>query len=429
MESVNKNKVELAKKLTQKETIHLLNRFGFGASIEEIKGFTLHLFEKRLRVKTILWGQELGGKDMEYLRAHWMNCLIRSNQQTFEKIALFWHHHFACICDKPHLALQFSNSIRANTLGSFRSLLISVSQTGAMLDFLDGKKNKSKSPNENFARELCEIYSLGLNNGYTEQDVKEIARCFTGWKYNEDGQFYIREKQFDNGNKTIFGKTGNFNGEDVVNLILDKFECAQFVAGSLYSFFVNDIPNEQNIKEIATILYSNNYDIYSAVMHIAQSHWFYSEENIMAKIKSPIELTVGMADDFNLQCKENTNWSFILKLLGQELYKPLNVKGWPEGRKWINSHSLPMRLLIPQLILGIRNEELALTPDYDQNPGATMRFKQLSSRLDFKVDWDYFNHWAGKISPYEKWFNGLMRGRFSDEDFKFLLSLPEYQLN
>lgn len=420
---------KLAEPLSKKDAIHIFNRFGFGPHADVLDGFTLNQFKGYLNDEPNLWEKDLGNRDMDALRAHWMECVLNSNNQVFEKISLFWHHHFSVICNKPFLAISFSNSIRNFCLGGFRDLLLAISQSGAMLDFLDGKKNKAQSPNENFARELCEIYTLGVSNCYTESDVKEIARCFTGWKYDDNGEFYIREKQFDKGRKTVFGNTGNFNGEDIIDLILSKFECAQYLSKSMYTFFVNEIPNANHINEIARVLYVSEYNITEAFMHIVQSNWFFAEENIMTKIKSPIELIIGIGNDFKLQNSEPNTWSFVLKLLGQELYKPLNVKGWPEGRQWINSYSLPMRLLIPQIILGNESEELNISPDYDQAPGATMRFKQLSSRLDFKIDWQYFNSWSSQVSPYEKWFNGSLQNRFIQEDYRFLLSLPEYQLN
>ena len=423
--------------LNDSDKIHLLNRFGFGADAESVIDFNQARFQEQLFPKLteeIQWPNDMG-----VLKANALERMVWSQHAPYEKLVFFWHHYFACIIDKSKHAGLFTEIIRKGAFGNFKDLLVSISKSAAMLHFLDGKKNKAGAPNENFARELCEIYTLGEGNGYSEKDVKEIARCFTGWKYDDTGAFYMREKQFDSGVKTVFGRSGRYTGEDVIELILRKPECANYLAEKIYSFFINDRHSKKHVLEIRDCLIRTKYDLKQTFTYIISAPWFYSNENKMALIKSPIELVVGLGRSFRLKAAKENNWFFIQKLLNQELYKPKNVKGWPMGREWIDSNSLTLRMHLPQLIFGAKEVDFEVEPDLDQVPGSN-KFVYLKNRLKFEADWQYFLDSSKKISPEKLMFNDKVsvvandiiknhKGGLSKEYVLDLLSLPEYQMH
>ncbi|QDW27664.1 DUF1800 domain-containing protein [Pedobacter sp. KBS0701] len=276
--------------------------------------------------------------------------MINTDAPLREKMTLFWHGHFACRSNNPYFAQQLNNIQRANALGSFKTLLIEVSKSPAMLQYLNNQQNKKGKPNENFARELMELFTLGRGN-YTEQDIKESARSFTGWMYDKDGSFIFRNNQHDTGTKTFFGKIGNFEGENIIDIILEKPETAQFIAWKVYKFFVNDNPNEEHVKELATHFYNSKYDIASMMKKMFTSDWFYSPENVGTKIKSPAEFLVGLSREFYVTYNKPQVLIQLQSSLGQYLFNPPNVAGWPGGQSWIDSSSLMLRMRIPSLVL------------------------------------------------------------------------------
>ena len=423
--------------LNDSDIIHLLNRFGFGADADSVKHFRLTQFYDMLfpkRADEIKWPS-----DIKALKAEAIQNMVNSRNAPYEKLVLFWHHYFSCIIDNAKHATLFSKVIRKHAFGNFRDLLLGISKSAAMLHFLNGKKNKAGSPNENFARELCEIYTLGEGNGYTEKDIKEIARCFTGWKYDDTGTFYLREKQFDSGIKTIFGKQGKYSGEDIVELILNRPECAHYLAEKMYTFFVNDRLSKSCVIEIRDCLIRTHFDLQKTFTFIISAKWFYSDHNKMALIKSPIELIVGLGRTFRLKAVKENNWFFVQKLLNHEFYKPKNVKGWPIGREWIDSNSLTLRMHLPQLIFGNNDINFELHADLDQSPGSK-KFVYLKNRLKFKADWKHFLESSQKVSPEKLWFNSKAssvatniienhKGIISKKAILDLLSLPEYQMH
>ncbi len=448
--------------MENKKIIHLYNRFGFGLNASEIKELSKISFKKKLHAETV---QELQldfssfrGMDfkklsmkerMEFrkkarrkvtdLNVLWMEQMISSENMVQEKMNLFWHHHFACIIQNPLYGVQFTNAIRNNATGSFRELLIAVSKSAAMIDFLHTKQNKKKHPNEDFARELCELYTLGRDHEYTEFDVQQIARCFTGWNHRFLGEFFINPRQYDYGAKTIFGETGNFDGEDVIDLILKKKACAQFICENIYTYFVNPKINTAHIDELTDVFYNSEYNIKRLIVHITEADWFYAEENILAKIKSPIEFLVGLSRQFNIANDKPLPWIILQRLFDQTLFKPPNVKGWKVDQEWIDSNSISMRLRIPSIILTNLELNIQTKPDYDNNPNEGMKRNRFSEKLGFTYDWDYFFEqnegidfkelfFNNKISPQVANFLRDRQFRSKKEEVIQLISLPEYQL-
>ncbi|HEY0434454.1 MAG TPA: DUF1800 domain-containing protein, partial [Chitinophagaceae bacterium] len=227
------------------------------------------------------------------LNLYWLNEMVNSDAQLREKMAFFWHGHFACRNLNIFFQQELLDVIRRNATGNFRDLLHQVSKSGAMLNFLNNNQNRKDHPNENFAREVMELFTLGRGS-YSEQDVKEAARAFTGWGANAKGEFVARPFQYDRGSKTILGHTGNFDGDDVLELLLQQKQTAKFITRKIYRFFVNDHADEEKVEQLAGRFYQSGYDISALLEDIFTSEWFYDEKNIGTRIKSPVELIVGI---------------------------------------------------------------------------------------------------------------------------------------
>jgi uncharacterized protein (DUF1800 family) len=261
-----------------------------------------------------------------------------------EKMTLFWHGHFACESKRFDFAARQINSIRQYALGNFRDLVLAISKDASMISYLNNQQNRKKKPNENYARELMELFTIGRGN-YTEQDVKEAARAFTGWfSDRRTGDFKFTERQHDSGSKTFMGKTGNWDGDDIVDMILDRKETSVFLATKVYRYFVNEKINDKNVALLAKVLYQSNYNIETMMQTLFESDWFYAKENVGVKIKSPIELLVGMGKVLNLQFGNAKSVLFPQNYLGQILFRPPNVAGWPGGKTWIDNSTLMLRM-------------------------------------------------------------------------------------
>ena len=222
-----------------------------------------------------------------------------------ERMSLFWHGHFACRTTNGALAANQLNTIRTHALGNFRDLVLAIAKDPSMIRYLNNQQNRKQKPNENFARELMELFTIGRGN-YTEQDIKEAARAFTGWSSNLAGAYVFRPGQHDFGTKTFFGKTGRFNGEDIIDLILERRETAHFIATKVFRYFVHEQVNEARVQELADTFYEANYDISTLMRSLFESEWFYDTAYIGAKIKSPTELMAGMIRALNVQFKQKT---------------------------------------------------------------------------------------------------------------------------
>ena len=277
--------------------------------------------------------------DLKNLNLTWLNEMINSEAQMREKMSLFWHGHFACRVINIYYQQQLLNIVRENALGNFGDLLREVSKSPAMLQFLNNQQNKKEHPNENFAREVMELFTLGRGN-YTEEDVKEGARSFTGWGFNLKGEFVDRPFVHDNGRKTFLGKTGNFNGDDIIDILLEQKQTAKFIIQKIYKYFVNDTPDAGKIDMLANRFYQSNYDISKLLTYIYTSDWFYSDKNIGTRIKSPVELLVGIRRLLPMELDKPEVQLLFERALGQILFYPPNVAGWPGGKNWIDSSTL-----------------------------------------------------------------------------------------
>ncbi len=368
--------------MTKREILHLHNRFGFGllhGQLEKLNGLSKKELINRL-IKSSeetsqlvldlsylseFKGRELDGYTKKLLRDKlknsslelnhlWVKQMVTTEAALRERMTLFWHGHFACMIRNGLYDLQQNSILRTHALGNFRTLLIEVSKSAGMINYLNTRQNTKQAPNENFARELMELFTIGRDN-YTEKDIKEAARAFTGWNHLSDGSFKFKSKKHDFGVKTFFGKTGNWKGEDIIDILLSDRRTADFIASKLYFYFVSDVVNKSHIQEISEQLFSSNYDILSTVRLIMLSDWFYDEEIVGKKIKSPVDLIVCLAKQCYLNIEEKKSIIAIQRQLGQELLAPPNVAGWPGGKRWIDSSSLLFRIKLASMILNDGN--------------------------------------------------------------------------
>lgn len=312
--------------------------------------------------------QQKNREGIRNLNLYWLHEMVNSASQLREKMAFFWHGHFACRNLNIFYQQGLLDVIRRNALGNFGTMLKEVSRSAAMLNFLNNQQNRKDHPNENFAREVMELFTLGRGH-YSEQDVKEAARAFTGWGANLKGEFTFRRFQHDYGTKTVLGRSGNFDGEEVLDILLQEKQTANYITRKIYRFFVNETPDEGRINWLADRFYQNKYDISALMEDIFTSDWFYEEKNIGALIKSPVELIAGIQRMLPMQLKNEEALVILQRVLGQLLFYPPNVAGWPGGRNWIDSSSLMMRMRLPRLINDTDEMNIRPKDDDDQMMG------------------------------------------------------------
>jgi len=271
-------------------------------------------------------------EDLKNLNLTWLSEMINSEAQLREKMSFFWHGHFACRVINIYFQQHLLNTIRENALNNFGDLLREVSKSPAMLSFLNNQQNKKQHPNENFAREVMELFTMGRGN-YTEDDVKESARAFTGWSFNLQGEFVERPFAHDTGKKTFLDKTGNFNGDDIIDILLEQKRTAKFITQKIYRYFVNDTPDIEKIEWLSTRFYQSSYDIKKILTDIYASDWFYNDKNIGNHIKSPVELLVGIRRLIPMELDKPEVQLLFERALGQVLFYPPNVAGLARRKK------------------------------------------------------------------------------------------------
>ena len=275
----------------------------------------------------------------------WAGRMLNTNRPLEEKMTLFWHGHFAVEQEKIRdyrLMLDQLDMLRQNAVGNFRDLLLGVAQDPAMLVYLDNRKNIEGRANENFAREVMELFALGVGN-YTEDDIKEAARALTGWT-NFGREFRIEPELHDSGQKTILGKTGNFDGGDVIEILLDQEVCAEFISRKVHRFFVREELADSLNEELAVILREGDYEMKPLLKALFLSKDFYSPAAYANQIKGPVQYLVSTYRKLGLtRIPGIPNFAYVARALGQALGNPPNVKGWDGGKSWINPSTLMER--------------------------------------------------------------------------------------
>ncbi len=288
------------------------------------------------------------------LRNWWVEEMLVTDQPFVERMTLFWHNHFTSSLQKVRFtpAVYRQNLLfRRHALGNFATLLREVAKDPAMLLYLDGAQSRAGQPNENFARELLELFTLGEGH-YTEADIKAAARAFTGWSIDrETGSFRFYPALHDKGEKTFFGRTANLDGGDVLSLILEKPQVSEWIVGKLWREFVSLRPDPAEVKRLAVVFREARYEIKPLLRAMFLSPAFRDPANRGALIKSPVELIVGTIRLLGLPVPEKTRLVRALQAIGQVPFDPPNVKGWPGGEAWITTNTLLMRQQILRRIV------------------------------------------------------------------------------
>lgn len=336
---------------TRRDAAHLLWRVQFGATHDEVEQAHRAGLEATVRqlttprvesasfertAKTLRHAAEVSN-NIRDLKTWWLFRMLQSANPLVEKMTLLLHNHFATSFAKVKEVIPMAaqnDSMRQYALGSFRTLLQAMARDVAMLVWLDSNDNRKRAPNENFARELMELFSLGIGN-YTEKDIKEAAKAFTGWHVRE-GHFWFDKNQHDFGTKTVFGKTANLDGGEVVDLCLSQDACPRFLASKILRMFLTHQPDRTATEALAQCIRQHDYNLAPVLQVFLQSKLFFASTYRHALIKSPLDVVLGtfraLETRPNLQAATE-----LLAALGQDIFEPPTVKGWEGGRLWINS--------------------------------------------------------------------------------------------
>ncbi len=368
-----------AQALDPDEARHLLLRTGFGATSSEVQ--RLEPMSRDEAVRRLLhgvsreavtpppgfmanahpdWPAQWRSKDEEQksifnrardaeaaeLKAWWWQELIATPSPFTERLVLFWHGHFTSAMDKvraPNYLFAQNALLRAHALGSFRALLHAIARDPAMVRYLDSLNNRKAGPNENFARVLLELFTLGEGH-YTEADIKAAARAFAGWHNDERaGVFRVNVREIDDGEKSFLGRSGPLTGDDVIAAILEKPQVARFVTRKLWLEFVSDAPEPRELERLATIFRSSDYSIARLMQAMLTSAEFWAPRNRATLVKSPVELMVGAIRQVAPEFADTKLLVEYGKRMRQDLFNPPNVRGWPGGTAWISTESLLVR--------------------------------------------------------------------------------------
>ena len=372
---------------------HLMRRAGFGANREQI-GMHANAGYQNTVEALLNPGEEDRMDDHLIRRFHpelsgmmgpnapgqnWLYRMATTSAPLREKMALFWHGIFATGYAKVIHGKALSDQtrmFRTFGMGSFKDLLIQLSKDPAMIIWLDNQDNHNGAINENFGRELLELFTMGVGN-YTERDIKECARAFTGWtianrEYMElrsqrdsdwpygriAWHFKYHPEDHDDGEKEFLGQRGRFNGEDIIHIICQQEATARFISRHLYSFFVSDEPpvpewrytpptNPEAIDELTRVYFDSNYDISAMLRALFNSSYFQSQDSWYSKVKSPVELVAGvlrLTGEFNRPRREIIDRYFQASYMGQFLNNPPSVEGWHQGTDWLDTGTLVERV-------------------------------------------------------------------------------------
>ncbi|MCB9856632.1 MAG: DUF1800 domain-containing protein [Phycisphaerales bacterium] len=382
---------------TRDQAAHLLRRAGFGGTPEQIEylykrgrsGAVDYLVEfervpdEAIPVRVERYRGKLGalrGLDREERQKQrmalqqasrlqfarvtrwWIETMTSSPRPLQEKLVLFWHGHFTSGFRevKSSGALYDQNQLfRKHAEGNFRDFLLAVTEDPAMILYLNTQQNRKGKPNENYARELMELFTMGEGH-YTERDIKEAARAFTGISIDpETGKSMYRSRQHDFGEKTILGKTGDFQPADIIDIILEQPATAEYMARKFWAFFAYENPEPEVISALADVLRKNNYEFKPMLKAMFNSDAFYSKRATFTHIKSPIELLVGTMRTLEISPIDTESMVLGLQAMGQTPMQPPNVKGWDGGETWITSSTLFNRYnVLGRVISGTNSEEI-----------------------------------------------------------------------
>ncbi len=363
------------KQLTDVELMaHLFRRAGFGARREEIEAAMERGYEATVEEllhpeaqpeldHDIIWRYWPDMKEQRQIdpsQSYWVYRMINTPRPLEEKMALFWHGLFATGFAKlnhPRAMLRQIATFRKNGLGDFRTILLDLSKDPAMIFWLDNQENTNDVHNENYGRELLELFAMGIGN-YSEDDVKNCARAFTGWTMRNpipgaqpfgrfEWEFEFRPDLHDYGEKQFLGERGNFDGADIVDIIVRQPATAQFVARRLHNYFVSDTPDQAAIDQLAEVYLASQFDIRAVLRTLFLSDFFRSPKAYYARVKSPAEHVAGvmrLVEDFTYPKWGIRDISLECRYMGQDLLNPPSVEGWHTGKEWIDTGILVERV-------------------------------------------------------------------------------------
>ena len=354
----------------------IYRRLGFGISKEKAKALLINSPDELINkiissaknkplTSSPEWGFWNNAKinnsenNQNYYKELWQKQAFLNfiNDGFRERLTLFWSNHFVTeyydYKRAPYL-FQYHSTLQEYSLGNFKDFVSAIGLEPAMLMYLNGYSNKKKAPNENYSRELYELFTLGEGNGYASTDITETSRALTGYnKYsNGNGSVIIfNQNTFDNGEKTIFGKTGNWGYQDVVDILFQEKKelIANFICEKLYKYFISPVLNKEITSELASTFISNNFELIPVYNQLFKSEHFFDLKSSNVLIKSPIDLFVFIQNDFEFEFPKNfqKNHTNYLRArcieMGQEIFKPVDVAGWQENHDWISTGTLPMR--------------------------------------------------------------------------------------
>jgi len=338
------------------ETIpHLLRRAGFGSTPSELEYFQEKGYDKTLdellhpdsvnndALDKLIAAQNFDFTRIEDLKRWWLFRMCFTKRPLEEKLALFFHGHFATSNRKVNnaYAMYLQNlTFRKYGMGHFNDLLLCISKDPAMIVWLDNQQNRKGNPNENYAREIMELFSLGIGN-YTEGDIKEAAKAFTGWQ-TKNSTFYFNASQHDHSDKTFLGNRGDLNGDDIVQIVAKQPAASKFIGRKLIAFFVTDNPDQDMVDHLAKVYLKEKGHIRAVLKALFKHPDFMSEKSFHAKIKSPAELVVGSIKTLQVQNLDG-DLTASMSRMGQGLFEPPTVKGWDGGRAWISTNTMMER--------------------------------------------------------------------------------------
>ena len=463
------------------KNLHILNRLTFGPNFETVDRYlqlrpidlVKLLFEEskgyrpirgplKARFPYIDYSGKRGRKQKVKHRqamkrnkqvfAHrWLEEMAHTDQQIREKMALFWHDHFATSIANPVKTADQINWIRKHALGSYKNLLIGVSKGPAMIDYLHNKQNTKSHPNEDYAREVLELFSMGEGN-YTEKDIQEAARAFTGWEYDKEGTFRVNPKTHDDGIKTFMGQQGNWTGEDILDMILRDNRTAQYITSKIY-YYLTGVPITRDLLDVYSQVFAKRFNVTQLIKKIVNAPRFHDTSIQATRVKSPVELLIG---SMRLMKVEFTFPSLPVKMqvkMDQLLLSPPNVAGWRSGPDWLTTGTLLDRMLLCRNLYSdsvsqyLKHSELTTEGDqvvvYEDRVDTTQLIKEIT--LIPVVNWVKNQGQYGllafaeivygrNLTPIESRIHQLNdqvnKGTTAiDEAILTLTSLPEYQMH
>jgi len=460
--------------MPQEEARHLLVRTGFGASYEELVQYSrlgyeqavikllqnvnaelsvpppawlsesIHFDRKRMKnaseEERKAFRQEKRMKEFE-LKAWWVTEMANTDSPLTEKMVLFWHNHFTSSLKKvrqPTLLYRQNELFRKHALGNFKELTYEVSKDPAMLGYLDNFKSSKKSPNENFARELLELFTLG-EGSYTENDIKEAARAFTGWSVDrKTGEFKFRKAMHDKGGKEFLGQSGALNGDDIIEIIFQQPNAANLLVTKLWLEFVSETPIQTEVDRLAKNFRANNFEMKPLMHDLLMSSSFRDVSNHARLIKSPLDYVVGTLRMLNITVEDGRGAVFASSHLGQNVFDPPNVKGWTGGNDWITSSSLLTR---QQLLERMFRDNAAETTKQQKKLDRKMKmqkmFKKGMQKVDLRPFLERFSEQYSKQqildilladNPVDSGLLNNNKTTFNADDLITLMLDPVYQL-